>query len=228
MSRKQQTDVVGNNLHECTSQKHKLEYQGASLKDCGLSSDEIVLIWDFFVSHAPVCKNRDSKGDGFGLRYLGTYGWNGNADHNALERKLLAESNLGRFVMIKADTITETLSMMNLNDEICWEHPRAVLKQNFSITVRENGTVNIENAETRMLCLFRHIRNSMAHNRIYFSPDGDKILLEDADDKGITARILIPAASLLNWITIIDKNRKFYQISSDGHGSEDEKTKEAS
>lgn len=228
MARKHKNEDIGNDLHECKAQKFKLEYKESSLKDCGLSSEEIVLIWDFFVSHAPVCKNHDNKGDGFGLRYLGAYGWTGNADHNALERKLLAEANLGRFVMIRAEKITDTLSLMNLQDEICWEHPRAVLKQNYSITVHENGSVSIENSETRMICLFRHIRNSLAHNRIYFSPDGDKILLEDADDKGITARILIPVSCLLNWITIIDKNKVFYPPSNNVQATEKEQTKEAS
>ena len=36
------------------------------------------------------------------------------------------------------------------------------------------------------------------------------ILLEDIDNKKITARILIPTIALINWIRVIDKDRIFY------------------
>lgn len=210
MSRNGKRLDANNDMHVCDCPRNRLVYAGESLKDSSLESDELILVWDFYVSHAPILKSKASNGDGFGLRFLGEYGWNRKADHTSLERKLLTSAKLRRFVMVRADKISDTLSLMNLDGEICWEHPRAVLKQNYSISVNEDGTVSITNAETRMQCLFRHIRNALAHNRIYFSPNGEKILLEDADEKDITARILIPIRSLIKWVEIIDKERKYY------------------
>ena len=64
---------------------------------------------------------------------------------------------------------------MDLADEICIQHPRAVMKQNCSVSIQEDGTTIINQNETRMECLFRHIRNSFAHNHTYLF-DNDNIL----------------------------------------------------
>lgn len=212
MSKEETQPEANNNLHVCNETKAKLEKVGKSLMDSSLSSDEIALIWDFYVSHAPVRKDADDKGNGGGLRYLGEYGWKGNKELTALERKMIMEATLGRIVIIKADELTETLASMNLGreEEICWNHPRAVVQQSFSVNVKENGECKINEKEKRMACFFLHIRNALAHNRIYYSPDGRMILLEDIDNKKITARILIPTIALINWIRVIDKDRIFY------------------
>lgn len=211
---------VNNNLHVCDEPKVKLEDVGKSLMDSSLSSDEIALVWDFYVSHAPIRK--DAKENGGGLRYLGEYGWKGSG-LTTLEREILRESNLGRIVVIKADELTQTLIAMNLEPEkeICCKHPRAVVQQLFSVKVRENGECCIDEKENRMVCFFRHIRNALAHNRIYYPSDEKMILLEDMNDNHkITARILMPTIALVNWIRIIDKNQKFYPRSGDVNGEE--------
>lgn len=210
---------VNNNLHVCNEPKVKLENVGKSLMDSSLSSEEIALVWDFYVSHAPIRKDEKEKRNDGGLRYLGEYGWKGSG-LTALEREISRESNLGRIVVIKADELTQTLAEMNLEPEkeICCKHPRAVVQQLFSVKVRENGECCIDEKETRMVCFFRHIRNALAHNRIYYPSEGGMILLEDMNDnKKITARILIPTIALMNWIKIIDKNQKFYPRSSDAN-----------
>ena len=92
---------------------------------------------------------------------------------------------------------------MDLDDTICSKHPRAVIKQNVSVKVLEDGSTEISARETRMECLFRHIRNSFAHNRMYYFEEGN-ILLEDRDDNGqISSRILISKQALIDWIGII-------------------------
>lgn len=212
MSKAKKQPEASNNLHVCNETKAKVEEVGKSLMDSSLSPDEIALIWDFYVSHAPVRKDANDKGNGGGQRCLGEYGWKGNKELTALERKLIAEANLGRIVIVKANELTETLAAMNLGDEeeICWKHPRAVVKQLFSVKVKENGECQINEQESRMACFFRHIRNALAHNRIYYSPDGEMILLEDMDNKTISARILIPITVLIKWIRVIHKDRILY------------------
>lgn len=211
MTKQKKMIEISNNVHECGEEKIVLTQQDVSLNDISLSTDEINMVWNFYVSHAPIKKNRNEKECDFGCRNLAEFGWSGSK-LTTLERALIKAADLGRFVMIKADEITETLKMMNLDEKICWKHPRAVLKQNFTVKVYEDGEVNLKESETRMVCLFRHIRNALAHNRIYFSKDYTMILLEDIEsvNKKLTARILIPARSLVDWIAIVDKDKKFY------------------
>ena len=124
---------------------------------------------------------------------------------NRLEGRLLRAANLSVFCMIRADRIDQTLEAMDLDKTICCTHPRAVLRQLCSVRIQEDGSVNVSQGETRMECLFRHVRNSLAHNHTYMFENGN-ILLEDCDDSSnISARILIPRDALLDWMKIIKK-----------------------
>ena len=206
----EKNEAMNNYLHECCETKVQLIPQNVSLLDSPFSADEIALVWDFYVSHAPIRKNQDEKGEEFGLRCLVDYGWKGVAGLSSLERHLIRSANLKNTVVIKASGIKETLAAMNLSDKICCKHPRAVILQEHTIKLEETGKVNITANETRMVCLFRHIRNSLAHNRIYFFENGSMILLEDISNSIITARILIPTHCLIDWIRAVDKDCKFY------------------
>lgn len=195
---------ISNNSHVCSEKKEKLNSHEASIMQSTLTTDEINAVFDFYVLHAPILESRSDKTVDFGMRSLGEYGWYGKSGLGELERNLLKSGEVHRFVMIRADTIDETLKSMDLKDNICIKHPRAVMQQNFKVTVKENGEVKLEERETRMQCLFRHIRNSIAHNRTYLFENGEMILLEDADtDKKVTARILIKVKTLVDWIEII-------------------------
>lgn len=195
---------ISNNSHVCNEKKEKLDNHKESIIQSTLTTDEINAVFDFYVLHAPILKSGSDKTDDFGIKSLGEYGWYGNCRLSELERNLLKSGDVHRFVMIRADSINETLENMGLKDDICIKHPRAVMQQNFKVTVKENGEVKLEERETRMQCLFRHIRNSIAHNRTYLFENGEMILLEDADtDKKVTARILIKVKTLIDWIEII-------------------------
>lgn len=195
---------ISNNSHVCNEKKEKLDNHKESIIQSTLTTDEINAVFDFYVLHAPILKSGSDKTDDFGIKSLGEYGWYGNCRLSELERNLLKSGDVHRFVMIRADSINETLENMGLKDDICIKHPRAVMQQNFKVTVKENGEVKLEERETRMQCLFRHIRNSIAHNRTYLFENGEMILLEDADtDKKVTARILIKVKTLVDWIQII-------------------------
>ena len=63
--------------------------------------------------------------------------------------------------------------------------------------------------ESRIKALFRHMRNSFAHGNTYFF-DNNMVLLEDKDGGKITATILLPVHSLVDWIFIVDKNGNYY------------------
>ena len=191
-----------NYIHNCGNDKVKIDNYIKSILRMGFSDIQLKNIINFYLCNTPMLKN-DKNDSPFGLKTLKSYGWVGN-QLSKLEGKLLKAANIGNFILIKSDRIDETLKNMDLSEKICIEHPRAVLKQNFSVTVKENGTANISETETRMECLFRHIRNPIAHNHTYCFDNGN-IILEDRDEKGIiSAVILMPKQALLEWIDIVD------------------------
>lgn len=197
-----------NYIHSCDCSCVNAPRYICSIADAGYSDDEFKSIIEFYVLKAPIMKS--DKSDSYGLKNLKEYGWFGNAGMNELERKLLKSSNIPSFCFIRSTTIKDTLENMLLGDaNWCVEHPRAVLKQDFTTKVFENGKVEVDTSETRMECLFRHIRNALAHNHTYVFENGN-IVLEDVDNQNhtISARILLKKETLLQWIEIIKEKSK--------------------
>lgn len=194
--------VNENYIHNCGLDKQTIREHEKAITEMGFSQEQVIRILDFFLFHPPVVKDEKEKRQ-FGQRSLKEYGWVGNSQLSRLEGKLLKAAGIGTFCFIKADTIENTLKEMDLLDRACVDHPRAVLRQNISVSIYEDGSANIVQKETRMVCLFRHIRNSLAHNQTYLFDNGN-IILEDADDNGkISARILLPKEALLEWNSIV-------------------------
>lgn len=190
--------------HICTSKKYDIQNRKMAIKDSGFSADEVNLIWDFYVTKSPAEQSAQSIS-------FTNYGWanttNKENGYPALENALAKDAGIESFYMIRATSIKNTLNSVDLgNRTICIEHPRAVLIQKYSVKVEENETMKLNPEESRVACLFRHIRNSFAHGNTYFF-ENDMMLLEDKDKSTITARILMPRKSLLSWIDIVDKDK---------------------
>ena len=77
---------------------------------------------------------------------------------------------------------------------------------NCKIEYTEDNKTNITPLETRLQCLFRHIRNALAHNLTYGFENG-KIMLEDKFKNKITARLLLSKKTLIDWIGLIKKTK---------------------
>lgn len=193
--------------HSCDDERIEKNKYRSSLKESAFNSDECDLLWDFYVARsfaattgAPIT--------------LDVYGWdNTNSKLNgypALENALANNAGITSFGIIRAKTIKDTLAAMNLSgDHICISHARAVLMQNYTCEIDENENVKIKSGESRINAIFRHMRNSLAHGNTYFF-DNDMCLLEDKNGSSITAEILIPRHSLLEWVFIVDKNGAHY------------------
>ena len=144
------------------------------------------------------------------IKTLADYGWRGSSQLTSLERKLLSTSGICSFCMLESNKIDATLEAMDLTENICPVHPRAVIQHTVSkIYFKEDGKLQVDHVDqNRMQCLFRHIRNSIAHGLTYEVSD-DCLLLEDrgTKDKGrsVTARILVEKQSLIDWIDVIEK-----------------------
>lgn len=192
-----------NYVHNCGAKKIILQNYEKALTEMEFEPEQVIRILNFYLFNAPIIKN-DKGNAKFGLKSLKEYGWMGNSKLSRLEGKLLKASEIGIFCFIKADSINETLNSMDLNDKICIDHPRAILKQNIRISVHEDGTTVVAPQETRMECLFRHIRNAFAHNQTYIFDNGNVLLEDSEENEKISARILIPKGSLLKWINITE------------------------
>ena len=203
-----------NYIHTCAERTVEMDKQVASITSSALSSEELIRVLNFYLFAPPVLKDAQSKeiAKKYGCRYLGDLGWKGTKGLCALERELLKSAEMSFFCFLRSKSIKETLESMNLTGKICVHHARAVLQQESSLEMREDGAIKCDPKESRMVCLFRHIRNAIAHNRTYVFTDteaNDTILLEDLDDAGnITARILIRVRTLLEWAEIIEKVQK--------------------
>lgn len=197
--------------HHCTGEKVSKIENKKSLKDSLFSHAQIDMIWDFYVTHA-IC-------GGSGLeRSVIDYGWTKDdkksSGYPAIEKALFDIADLSRKIcFIRAKTCKDTLTAMDLSEDlICVNHERAVLLQNYNISIDENDTIQFSGGgENHVNCLFRHIRNALAHGNTYFFDNG-MVLLEDKDNSKITASILIKQQSLLDWIRVIDKEEKFYVL----------------
>lgn len=189
-------------VHKCEGNRLNPNGYAISLRDSSFSEHECNIIWDFYVSHAISDKNT--------IDNLLAYGWsitNSKTDgYPALEKSLANAAGLAEFHLIRSTDIKDTLSAMSLTGTmVCIDHPRAVMKRNASTKVNENETLEFTESEGRVLCIMRHVRNSLAHNNTYFFQN-DMLMLEDKEKTKITARILMEKKALLDWIKIIDKN----------------------
>lgn len=203
---KSKKHINENYVHNCGEPQIVLKDFISSIFQMGFSDSDCIAIVDFFLFHAPVLSTSKSD-DCFGLQSLRKLGWVGNSDMSKLEGQLLKAANMSMFCFIKCDSIDNTLDNMNLGERVCISHPRAVLKQNYTVSIQEDGGVLLSQKETRMECLFRHIRNALAHNHTYYFTNGNT-LLEDCEENGkVSARILIPKQALINWIHIVKKEQ---------------------
>ena len=140
-------------------------------------------------------------------------GWDINKFLKEIESNLMHIAGIDKLCCIRSKKIDNTLKACDLyENEICVEHPRAVIQRKFTLEIDENEKISFaggQGGEKRIDCLFRHIRNSFAHTNTYFFNNGN-VLLEDKDGTKITSMILIKGQTLLDWIHYIDKDNRFY------------------
>lgn len=208
-----------NYVHSCDSQLVAYSNYEKAIFESGYSYDEFKMIYDFYLAHAPL--KRDGNEKVAHIRWLGEYGWKSTNDLRNLERLLLKIAEIPSFCILKSDSLDNTVVAMNLKDKICIEHPRAVMLTEKEVKVNEIGEVSITTREKRLVCLFRHIRNALAHGQTYVFDNGS-ILLEDKDGERVTFRMLINKSTLIEWIKIIDKDQLFYKFSQGSQKNEEE------
>lgn len=97
----------------------------------------------------------------------------------------------------------------------CVEHPRAILARKIpELTAKLDSDMKVnvsfkdhKEVEPKIQCLFRHLRNAIAHDNTYFI--GDKVLFIDYDRSGcsLTGAVLLSIQTLFKWITLVNNGR---------------------
>lgn len=187
-----------------------------SLRESGLSPAQVDMIWDFYVTKS-VAKSSGQKRSA--ADYAG-----GKRPQLPLQEMLTAAGFEDRVKILMCNSIAETLKLLELEPtqkqmnekgekitvevELDIDTPRMVCIQEYTISDENEPVGKIGKAE----CILTHIRNSFAHAQTYFFDNGF-VLLEDRDTRGaVTARIMMRRNALLDWIGIIDKEHRFYNI----------------
>lgn len=193
--------------HSCEEGKTELSGYKMSINDSDFTPEQISMIWDFYVVRS------FASTTGLG-RTLKDYGWSatakGTRGHLELEKQLMKDAGVSELCTIRSKTIKDTLAAMDMSSSrICIKHPRIVLMQDYSVSVDENENFSFSNDEGRIKCVFRHIRNALAHGNTYFFDNGNMLLL-DYNGNTCSAAILIPQHCLLSWIAVVDHNKIYY------------------
>lgn len=90
-----------------------------------------------------------------------------------------------------------------LEDNLCFKCKRYVSKR--------RGPRKGKRQESDLECFLRHIRNAIAHGRVYYKHSGNRIhiLFEDRNDNGkLTARIICIKADLEYWKKVLMVEQK--------------------
>lgn len=133
------------------------------------------------------------------------------------------DDTLVKMGFVNSDTVKKAKNNVveRQNLRICIECPRGVLKWRYKSTITEdeelkfissknsNSPQEEEDDETNdqheamLSCLFRHIRNSFAHNNTYFFENGNLLLIDFDSKNKVSAMLLIRQQTLLDWRALI-------------------------
>lgn len=178
-----------------------------SIYEIGLSTGKETLIWDFYLtrSFASSASQKRAIAD-FGIKHIPFKELMisaGIADENC---RILTCSSMKRSLQsLGLEIECKDADGNKIEKEIDVDIPRICCLHPFTV----NEEYKIVPGGSQADCLFTHIRNSLAHGNTYFFENGN-ILLEDKDQRKISARILIPLQALIEWIKIIDAKHLVY------------------
>lgn len=182
-----------------------------SINQTLFTPEQVAVIWDFYVTKS-IAESASQK------RKITDYGYKQFPWKEMLDKAGISSDNVK---ILLANSINKTLELYDLNitegkgngkhnRAIEIDTPKIVCLTPYTIADGESPKGRVGEAES----VLTHIRNSFAHGNTYFFENGN-VLFEDKDMKGIiTARIILKQQTLLDWISLIDKEQKFYVLHS--------------
>ena len=173
-----------------------------SIYDIRLPREQEAIIWDFYVTKS-IAASASQK------RPIAHYGWSKIPFKEMIDSAGVLEENIK---ILPASSINDTLKRFELDSgkgkderEIEIDILKIVCLTPFVVADENPPKAKIGDAES----VLTHIRNAFAHGNTYFFDNGN-VMFEDKNNGIITARIIIRQQTLLDWISIIDKEKKYY------------------
>ncbi|WP_028506416.1 hypothetical protein [Ruminococcus sp. FC2018] len=196
----------------------RVEVQGykKSINETDFTDEQIKIIWDFYVTKS-VAESVSQK------RRISDYGktqfpWKEMlkvAEVNPENCKILLANSINQSLINYDLDITEGKGDNKHNKAIEVGVPKIVCLTPFSIADEEPPKARVGEAES----VLTHIRNAFAHSNTYFF-DNNYVMFEDKDSRGaITARIIIKQQTILDWISTVDSEQKYYVLRNVGEGN---------
>lgn len=189
--------------------KVKVSKYKRSLYEIELSSDMQAVIWDFYVTRSFASSASQKRPVGvFGIKQI-PFDEMINVAGIAKDKCIILPCTTMPKTLTKLDLEThktDSASKEKAEIAIYIDIPRLCCIQPFKV----DEDLNVKRRASLADCLFTHIRGAFAHSNIYFFDNGN-VMLEDKDNNGkITASILMPVHSLIDWIKLIDANKTVY------------------
>ena len=182
--------------------KVKASLYKKSIYDIGLSREIEAMIWDFYVTKS--ISTSASQG-----RKISDYGWNKLPFKEMINSANITKDNVK---IMPASSINETLKRYGLDTHTNKEEKEIEIDE-LKIVCLTPFTVADDNPPKPKMgegeSVLTHVRNAFAHGNTYFF-DNENVMLEDKNKSIVTARIIIKKQTLLDWIYIVDKERKYY------------------
>ena len=181
---------------------------GKPIWESGLYDNEtIVQLWDFYVTHGATA--------GINKRDIKDYSPLQASYDNLIK---LAHANIQDCIVLKADSMYNTLVNLgfyerNKNGEpkpcktIDIDKVRWCMLQNYEI--RDFEEPRAKKGEAGCGCLFRHIRNALAHSSVSVFSNSNVLLFEKSHN-GPTAYMLVNGKTLVDWVKYVDIDSKYY------------------
>lgn len=145
---------------------------------------------DFYLLRCPYAKSDESSSSSTASLNLSDNGWEKDKLHQLMQwvgSHFLDEEGLLLLSFKVSDSVNDTIREFGMDVEDPAPFPnRCVLQINNKASVSELGECRIKLKEAYATCLFRHIRNSLAHGN-YKVADQGRVLLVDSSSKPNTA-----------------------------------------
>ena len=188
--------------------KVKIQDYKKSINETAFSQQQILLIWDFYVTKAIASSaSQGRKPTDYGIKRLNIADFIKTAG---------IDDNGTKFLL--ADSMPKTLKNMDFVTsgekgdpvEIDIDAPRIAFTTPY--TISDDEPPKAKNNCSRAESLLTHMRNAFAHGNTYFFDNGNA-LFEDKIERKTTAMILIKQQTLLDWIVQVDSSELFYKHS---------------
>ena len=180
-----------------------------SINESSFSSKQISLIWDFYVTKAIAeSASQRRRASDYGLSELPWKAMLLSAGISTKNCKILLANSINKTLKEFDLEIIDGKGEKKKRVAIEIDVPKIVCLTPYSIADEEKPKSKVGEAES----VLTHVRNAFAHGNTYFFDNGN-LMLEDKNQRGtITARIILKQKTLLDWISLIDKSQKFYDI----------------